>query len=217
MSRVKDYKVGGIDYRVTVGGSNVKISREGFRTLAPFTFDVAGWSPDADDDEYPILPSHVCRWIRLNAWRFTLLKTEKPLQLRQPSIDDVLFYKGPNGAEGECGLKIWIVGGGNGSQMPHRYIVMMTELPDNKGISVTNAVEEVALEALTSHMMKADPDDIIWIEHYPFRGDSRSLRIPESFDLVNLKYDGKKFRLQQGGQPWVRVSEEKLKELGLVL
>jgi hypothetical protein len=217
MSKPKKFVVSGVEYTVTIGGSNVKISRPGFATLAPSTNEVAGYSVYDDGEDFAVLPSHVAKWIRKNSWRFEM-KGEKTIALREASVDDIMEYRASNGITTECGIKIWGIKSSPNSLIPHRYVVLLTELPDNHSVSVTNSVEDAALEVMESYLTTADPETIVWVEHYPVRGNSRSVRIPESFDLVHLRFDGHQFRLNTSitGQGWKRLSEQDLKELGIV-
>lgn len=57
-------------------------------------------------------------------------------------------------------------------------VVVLTEVPENHGMSVTNCVEHLAADVL-ARMPGADP---VWIEHYPPRGS-----LPESFDRVDVQ------------------------------
>lgn len=211
--------VNGVKYLVTIGRSNVKIVSAGGQ-CAPFSSDVAGVLSDTFDrgqhkrtPDGEVTPARVAYWIRKNSWRFTPLKKEKTLPLRQSDYDQPLDFKGFHGGSAQCGIRIWTDGPKLGLA-PTRYIVMMTELADNPGLSVTNGVEIIAAEVLRTLLPKADPETIVWIEHYPPRG-SRLTPFPESFALVHLKYDGTKVRMANQN-PWTHMGEETLKELGIL-
>lgn len=213
--------VNGVEYRVTTGRSNTKISLHGKGTYAPSNAEVISCSNESYErglrkgtEDCAVTPARVAYWIRKNSWRFTPLKNEKTLLLRQPDFDEVLDFKGANALDGVVGIQIWVVGGGAGSAMPHRYIVQMTEMEDNPGMSVTNAPEFVATEVLHKFLPKADPDIITWIEHYPPRGNH--IHIAETFDFVFMKFDGKRFHLDTKRHPWKRMTEDDFKELGLI-
>ncbi len=64
-------------------------------------------------------------------------------------------------------------------------IVMLTELPDNPGTSVTNAYERVATIIRQTWLPDIAPEDIVWVEHYPAQGEHA-----ESFDLVVMEWSG---------------------------
>jgi hypothetical protein len=208
----KKFVVNGKEYRVTIGGSNVKVSVPGERTLAPFVSEVVGAYRDTDGDEgFAVLPSNVVSWIRRNSWRFTM-KEAIELDVRRALVDDILTFKGYNGVEGECGLKIWSFKNSYQDLLASRYVIVMTQLPDNKGLSVTNGAENIALEVMETYLRQADPDIITWIEHYPPRGNSVSVRIAETFDRVNMKFDGKRFHINN----WTHLVEADLKTLGIL-
>jgi len=219
VGKQKKFVVGGREYRVTIGGSNVKISLPGFATVAPSVNEVAGVSSgeDFDYDGYQCLPSHVAKWIRKNLWRFDMKKSEQVLRLREASVDDIMEYKADNGIMTECAVKIWGIKSAPNSLIPHRYVVLLSELADNQSVSITNSVEDAASEVMETYLSTADPETIVWVEHWPPRGDAHSLRIEESFDLVHLRFDGRKFRLNTSitGQGWRRLNEQELKDLGI--
>lgn len=79
--------------------------------------------------------------------------------------------KGPNGVEGRYRVTSWDTSLGR--------VVMLTELDDNPGASVTNAV--AWLIPYLEQALQVDHEDTIWIEHYPQSG----LREP-TFDRVRL-------------------------------
>lgn len=144
------------------------------------------------------------------------MKTEKVLELRQPDYDEIFDYESWHGAPAYCGVKIW-TDGPCGGAAPTRYIVVMTELDDNPGMSVTNAAEIIATDVLNILLPGVDPEAMTWIEHYPPRGDAHSLRLPETYDLVRMRYDGRQFKMDnRNGHPWKRLTEIDLKDLGLL-
>jgi len=59
------------------------------------------------------------------------------------------------------------------------YVVIVTELPDNEGTLVTNAIENIARQVAST--IKAS--SIFWIEHYP-AAKRRFNRREETFDQV---------------------------------
>src|SRR6185503_8773416 len=46
-------------------------------------------------------------------------------------------------------------------------VVVATELPDNPGMSITNAAEELAGTVCRDYGI--DPERLVWVEHYPER------------------------------------------------
>lgn len=163
-----------------------------------------------------VTPGKLTAWIRQNAWRFTPLKNEIALELRTPNIDEIIEFGGYHNFHSECGIKIWTHGAGVGH--PLRYIVMMTELLDNPGTSVTNAAEIIAQVVMDRFLFHCDPNAVTWIEHYPPRGDSYTLRIQESFDRVNLTHNGSRFRLDESNGPgWTHLNADDLKKVGIAI
>lgn len=71
-------------------------------------------------------------------------------------------------------------------------IIVVTELEENTGTSITNMAESLATKVCNS--LRIDPDKLIWIEHYP---ESFGLRKPYSvvsFDYVQGKFHNPKWK-----------------------
>jgi len=66
-------------------------------------------------------------------------------------------FTAATGVKASCGLRIVRDG--------EQTVVVLTELPDNPGMSVTNAAEEIATQVRREFGL--DPDQTRWIEHYP--------------------------------------------------
>ena len=97
-------------------------------------------------------------------------------------IDTHHTYKPPwSGIYARCRLRIY-------EHEPHT-VVLLTELPDNPGISVTNWAAELATEIAAQY--KLDLGRTLWIEHYPAAGEH-----PEHFDRIRFDW-GKPNRLRQ--------------------
>ena len=60
--------------------------------------------------------------------------------------------------------------------------VIATELPDNPGMSITNAAASVAMQVCQCYEIPLE--QLIWIEHYPAESGHE-----ETFDLVHFKYN----------------------------
>ena len=84
-------------------------------------------------------------------------------------------YKGYHGAPSVCGLEIRALKVGT--------LVVVTELPDNPGTSVTNMAENLATDVCRSR--KISPHKLLWVEHYPERG----IDLPETWDEVFFDFD----------------------------
>ncbi len=89
-------------------------------------------------------------------------------------------------------------------------IVVFTELPDNEGMSVTNAAEDIATQVRREFGL--DPDQTRWIEHYPERQHHVHNRIhiePATYDEVIYTWDG-----YQASEPtWRRLTREEFEVL----
>ena len=79
-----------------------------------------------------------------------------------------------NAQAGKCRVEVW----------PGKpIIIVISELPDNQGMSVTNGIEHIASAVISKLQIHNTP--IVWIEHYPVS----ELRGEETFDLVTFAHD----------------------------
>lgn len=84
-------------------------------------------------------------------------------------IDEIFHYKVKgNSFPAKCRVRI------------NSNTVIATELPDNKGMSITNAAEQVAMQVC--HFYEIPMTQLVWIEHYPKTAD-----INEGFDRVQFE------------------------------
>ena len=84
-----------------------------------------------------------------------------------------------------------------------KHVFIATEVPENRGTSITNYAEHLATAMRKQHGLK--PEDVIWIEHYPEAKDRRK----ESFDLVRFAVVGNTFHTPV----WTRITEQVVDEL----
>lgn len=75
--------------------------------------------------------------------------------------------------------------------------VILTELKDNPGTSVTNFIEKLAT-MIWNYLAGTPVCNIVWIEHYP--ADKKR---KETFDRVFLSWDGKQFQHPE----WKHIAE----------
>lgn len=87
-------------------------------------------------------------------------------------------YPGSWGADSRCGLRLLTLYG--------HPTVILSELPDNPGTSVTNRAETIATQLLTDRLAGKEPTVFSWIEHYP---PGRGVSPLESFDWLEFDYD----------------------------
>ncbi len=87
-------------------------------------------------------------------------------------------------------------------------MVILTELPDNQGPSVTNTYEQVAQMVVRD--FEINPAKVTWVEHYPQQPGHK-----ETFDFVEFTIAGWKITSEP---TWRSGSKEKvlaiLQELG---
>jgi len=91
-------------------------------------------------------------------------------------------FKGFWGCDSKCGVAI--------ERIDEKVKVTLTELPDNKGTSVTNMVENLATMVYHQFLHEVPVDNIQWIEHYPANG---RLREEASFSEVKMLWDDERF------------------------
>lgn len=84
-------------------------------------------------------------------------------------VDTIFDFTGLNGFPSRCGIKFYHAAGGY-------VVVLLTELPDNPGTSVTNAVNILSRDIVLQFGL--DPVKVIWVEH--------SFDDAESFDQVSF-------------------------------
>ena len=65
-------------------------------------------------------------------------------------------------------------------------VVILSELADNTGISVTNAAEELATEIARLHRLT--PDTTTWIEHYDRNSYRHADDMQETFDDITFTW-----------------------------
>jgi hypothetical protein len=73
--------------------------------------------------------------------------------------------------------------------MEKKAIVILSELEENEGMSVTNLVEHLATDVYNKFLKEYLPEQITWIEHYP-ENAYRSIKNKISFSLVTLEWYG---------------------------
>jgi hypothetical protein len=83
-------------------------------------------------------------------------------------------YGVPQGHSSYCWLRVYTA--------PDQAVVI-AEVEDNPGMSITNAVESLTTQVVQRFAVPRD--HLVWIEHYPERTvDGGRLRIPEMMDQV---------------------------------
>lgn len=110
------------------------------------------------------------------------------------------FWKRP----AKCGLDI--------IEKEKSCMVILTELPDNDGTSVTNMVENLATDIYTNFLQRDyQPSEVMWIEHYPEEHYAHGgLLHKETFDEVIMTWNGKKFAHPK----WLHMKTDEIEKLG---
>lgn len=108
----------------------------------------------------------------------------------------IFKYTPYNNIEAWCDIEIY--------QRGPTTVVIMTEMPDNPGMSVTNACEFIVTQMLRAYPL--DPGRCIWIEHYPERYPA----IEETFDLVTFHW---RQGVEASAPHWHPVTREWVEEL----
>ncbi len=86
-------------------------------------------------------------------------------------------FRGPSGVRSACRVRIYLPDE-EGEALGDAPVVVISELPDNPGTSVTNAIEQIAAEVMHAHALGRVP---VFVEHYPPEAVGGR---DETFDLV---------------------------------
>ena len=88
------------------------------------------------------------------------------------TVDYVHPYESVSGTPSRCRIRIYLPEEEHDAPM-----VVCSELPDNPGIPVTGAAENIAAEVIAAHWLVAP----VWIEYHP---EETTVAEVESFELV---------------------------------
>ena len=127
------------------------------------------------------------------------IKQDPSLDSHPALTDSVQFRFAPFSREGAiCQVRIFWPAS---KQSP---VVVITELPENKGMSVTNAIAQIIPELEKAFEL---PAGTVFVEHYPDRRPvgSKDGTLEESFDEVQLM-DGEDGQVRP---QWRRLDKEK--------
>jgi hypothetical protein len=111
------------------------------------------------------------------------------------------YRNGLSGARGRCGCSVFLPVAGRRSIRPG--VIVLTELADNPGPSVTNSIEWIAAE-LENVLRVPLLSGYRLVEHYP----ANSIR-SATFDVVEIGNDGQRWY----GPKWRHITEEHLDDL----
>lgn len=119
-------------------------------------------SLSSNKNEYELVDAPNPRKLNENLIDRNLFSTkwlDEPWQLWTPmeGATKLFAYKSPNRCDGICRIEcIELVDG--------RTVIVCEEIDGNPGMSVTNAIEYVALQVCEQY--RIDPHKLVWIEHY---------------------------------------------------
>ncbi len=106
-------------------------------------------------------------------------------------IGNEFHFKDPNKAKSKCGIRILV--------KDNNAVVVLTELPDNPGMSITNCYGHIATIIKKQYLKEFDHKQIMWLEHYLDREEyygkeTKTLTIEdETFDQVLLKWANNRY------------------------
>ncbi len=90
-------------------------------------------------------------------------------------------FRGPSGIGSACRVRLYLpTTADQGETLGDAPVVIVSELPDNAGTSVTNAIEQIAAEVIDAHSLAFERVPV-FVEHYPPEATGRG---EETFDLV---------------------------------
>ena len=94
-------------------------------------------------------------------------------------------FCGPTGIRSACRVRFYLPDAAEpgetlGEALGDAPVVIVSELPDNPGTSVTNAIEQIAAEVMVAHRLAMGRAPVL-VEHYPPRVTGGR---DETFDLV---------------------------------
>ncbi len=100
------------------------------------------------------------------------------------SIHCKYYYKGFWGYDAVCDLEIF-------KGVDGKVFVVLTELNENTGTSVTNFYEQLATLIYKQYLSAVPKDQIVWVEHYDENSYQNTRDQHESFDIVTLTWNEK--------------------------
>ena len=92
--------------------------------------------------------------------------------------DYIHAFRGPAGARSACRVRLYVPAEEGDEAFGDAPVVIVSELANNPGTSVTNAIEQIAAEVMDALTPTSVP---VFVEHYPPESTGGS---GETFDLV---------------------------------
>lgn len=113
------------------------------------------------------------------------------------AIDEIYEYQGFHNSEAFCRVRVFY---------GHRDIVIIEELEENSGTSVTNMIEVLATQLLDKYNLTRG--SVLWIEHYGYSTGS----IVPSWSIVTFDWNGVLYCHPE----WRHIEGEDVKKLLIV-
>lgn len=102
-----------------------------------------------------------------------------------PDIDVTHQYKGLTGLPSRCRIRLW--GLPQGVVPPSTLLVLVTELEDNPGSSISTMAVSLATEITRAYTSPLGPTPaLLWVEHYPASRSARGQIYAEEFARVEF-------------------------------
>ena len=116
----------------------------------------------------------------------------------------ILSYKAYHKYDSSCGLDIRI-------NRNNTVTVILTELPDNPGITVTYLIEHIATLIYKEYLRHVPVENIVWLTYDPaIRHEDRRIA-EESYKQALLLWNGETF----GSPRWIPLPSEDLELYGI--
>ncbi len=102
---------------------------------------------------------------------------------------------------GQCRVRIY--------PAQRRTVVVISELADDSGVSITPTIEELAIQICEAFQL--DPEQVRWVEHHPAGVIDPQGRVFSSdiYDLVRLTWTGRRL----SNPEWSPSSREEIEQL----
>ena len=117
-------------------------------------------------------------------------------------IDEIFNYAPTHNLRDLLGQSVKLRGNARCRIRVSGHTVIVTELPDNLGMSLTNAAQAAALQVCQYHEIPVE--HLIWIEHYP-EGPNHE----ETFDWVHFSFSDGLLQVER----WQRLSLNEAEQL----
>ena len=126
-------------------------------------------------------------------------------------------FRGPTGGRSACRVRLYLPDAAEpGETLDDVPVVIVSEIPDNPGTSVTNAIEQIAAEVMDAHRFAMGRAPV-FVEHYPPRAAGGR---DETFDLVDFAHHevrevmrGGIWHKEIGSPTWAHLSRREVEVL----